>query len=138
MLISSHRGNLQLYHSDFNCCEAGSIIKNVHKLVSFFGLIELRNVSEMEILLCYQMSQNLAIRQEQLLCCEEGSLETSHMNFGELIGLHILFVLISGHLGNLQLYHSDFNFCEAGSIIKNVHKLVSFSWIAQCNYVFYI
>ena len=75
--------------------------------------------SEMEILLWYQTSQNLAIGQEellcwlwdksnfyvgygtrptsilamgqeQLLCYEEGSLETSHINFGELIGLHVL------------------------------------------------
>jgi len=52
--------------------------------------------------------------QEQLLYCAEGSLEMSHINLGEFIWTNqdaqsnIFFVLISSHLGNLKLYHSDF------------------------------
>ena len=77
--------------------------------------------------------------QEQLICWEERSLEISHINLGELIGLHILIYSLCLFLVTLETYSCT---TATSTVVKqdhqNVHKLVSFIWIAQCNYVFYV
>jgi len=43
--------------------------------------------------------------QEQLLSCKEGSLETFHISFGELIGLHSLIYSLCLFLVTLETYN---------------------------------